>query len=241
VKLYIFSDIHIRRESHPHAQVFLKLFESLSQEGRGTTLLLAGDILDVCTGPLNRWKSAYPRFFSALTQTRSRIVYVEGNHDFGLSLAPPHKELPVQFVSAAWNFKAGGQSLHAVHGDGMNPEDRMYRLFRTLLRSNAFEKGIRWVPAPWVRNSGLIWSRLSRHHGLKDPQRRHREHEHMKHYVRKQWERGNHCVVMGHSHEYVFEQTAQNQVYLNCGYWPTHKAYFCIETSPQWRITPLFA
>jgi UDP-2,3-diacylglucosamine hydrolase len=229
--IFLFSDIHLRDESHPWEQSFLATLKSCLENNATTKIILLGDILDTCSGGTHPWEKIYPTFFSLIHNTTIPILYIEGNHDFHLKrlLNRPH----INHVVKEITLTIGNKQFYLAHGDTLDAS-LGYRFIHGVLRSFI----IKWVsyklPFRWVVKIARSLSRYSRSSNLQTIQHHHNLREHVYSFVREKWNSGFDGVMLGHSHslEHMGNET---QIYLNCGFWPRDRSFFEISPHP-WSI-----
>ncbi len=172
-----------------------------TQRGETRTLVLLGDIFEFWIG--YRWCvfSAYVPLLEALRELReagTRIVYVEGNHDF--HLGPYFAEtLGCDILPDGGVIELDGQKIHISHGDLIDPADRGYRLLRRILRSRPLRALATILPPDWAwaiaRRAGAL-SRRSHTPSLHREPPLHLLEEH----ARRHFAAGCQAVVTGHFH-----------------------------------------
>ena len=199
---YFLSDCHlpmIRRRGHieRHEQVVRFLREKAS---KGRTLFLVGDILDFWfEWRLSMPSHAYPVLFelSVLIQKGIEVVYLGGNHDghVGDFL---EREVHITVSRKPVDALIDGKKFHILHGDGLAPPDRGYRILRSLVRWKPTEEIYRLVhPDFGIWFAGKV-SKYSRNQRAKKKKIR---VEHYREYAEKKLEEGFNYAVMGHIHE----------------------------------------
>ncbi|MEM1203368.1 MAG: UDP-2,3-diacylglucosamine diphosphatase [Acidobacteriota bacterium] len=99
-------------------------------------LVLLGDIFHVWVGSKKFETPEVRRIVPVLRELRRggmRIDYVEGNRDFFIADSPYADAF--DHVGFETRFEAGGKRYLAVHGDGLNRNDRQYLFWRWLSKS----------------------------------------------------------------------------------------------------------
>lgn len=217
------ADAHLR---HPDDANYRALLAFLAeQEGHVELLGLLGDICEFLVGHPRRVPACYEPLFAALVRLQARgtrLVWVEGNHDFHLAPLAPQR-FPGLILPDGGCVEIDGQRLFLVHGDQANPDDRGYRRLRAVLRSAAVRGVIRLLPAQILEALADRMSRASR-------QRRSGK--------RQRWPArqilpayagqllGDDCraVICGHFHQPFHERLAQGEL-VALGDWISDYSY----------------
>jgi UDP-2,3-diacylglucosamine hydrolase len=134
-----------------------------SQRGQVRTLVLLGDIFEFWIGYRHTVFAPYVPLLESLRQLReqgTRIVYVEGNHDFHLG---PYFEqvLGCRILPDGGVIELGSEKIYIGHGDLVNPNDKGYRLLRRFLRSRLLLWLSRLLPPDWAWTIARWGSRMS--------------------------------------------------------------------------------
>ena len=96
-----------------------------------TRLILLGDLFHFWVGDPRYENPEIHAVIEAVRELRRGglpIDYVEGNRDFFIA-SGPYGEL-FDHVGNETSFTVGGRRVLAVHGDGINAKDRLYRSWR---------------------------------------------------------------------------------------------------------------
>ena len=99
-------------------------------------LVLLGDIFHVWVGSPKYETPEIRELLPALGRLRDagvKVEYVEGNRDFFLEKSPYARYF--DRVATEVSFAVDGRKYLAVHGDGLNEEDRQYLFWRWLSKS----------------------------------------------------------------------------------------------------------
>ncbi len=124
-----------------------------------------------------------------------RVIYLEGNHDFGIAhLVSPS----VEVWTGPGAAEQAGLALHLAHGDQVQTRDLGYRALRRLERSSPFLRLVQAVGPDQLQRTGERLAGASR--GLKAGRRRSWRQAKLR-YVEGRTEEGAGLVVLGHSHQ----------------------------------------
>jgi len=202
------SDCHLPLINHPSTAGWTdRVVKFLREVGpSAATLMLVGDIFDFWF----EWRHSVPsRAFPVLAALHDlkrkgqRIVYLGGNHDghVGRFL---QDEVGIEVSRESVDIEADGKKIHVIHGDGLAPADRGYRILRALVRwkpTEAIYKLVHPDLGIWIayKLSGFSHDHLSSsdNFGAKP----YRE------YAQSKLKKGFDLVVIGHRH------TAEHQQY----------------------------
>jgi len=108
----------------------------LLADGGCRHLVLLGDLFHVWIGSRKYETPEVRAVMVALQELQGlgvRIDYVEGNRDFFIADSPYSHVF--QTVGPEVQFEAGGRRFVAVHGDGLNDRDHLYRFWNWLSKS----------------------------------------------------------------------------------------------------------
>jgi UDP-2,3-diacylglucosamine pyrophosphatase LpxH len=115
-------------------------------------LLLAGDLFQAWVGFPQFEPAGLSAFLDVVAALRAggiRVDYLEGNRDF--FLARSRYAGAFDLVGDEVAFTAGGVRYLAVHGDGLDDDDRQYRLWRRATKSLPVELAMRFLPTRLAR------------------------------------------------------------------------------------------
>lgn len=227
--LYLFSDAHMGALDDPDEQVKLDQIRRLLDlvKTDGDRLVILGDLFDFWF----EYQQAVPKdhhrllfMLHDLVERGIKVDYVAGNHDFwvgdffetqvGIKVHP--KEL---------EFAYEGHRLHLIHGDGLAPADRGYRLLKRILR-NRFNIWLYrkltpdWgIPlAKWVSGGSRKYT-----YGRND-----KFAIDYRQYAINKMKEGFDIVVLGHLHIPV-EERFPDGIYINSGDFIRHFSYVKID------------
>ena len=129
------ADAHLRRPEDKNYRALLSFLEN--QSGQIRTLYLLGDIFEFWLGFSHTVYADHIPLLNRLTELHAqgtRIVYVEGNHDF--NLGPFFKQtLDCTVYPDGGEVEIDGHRVFLAHGDLADPTDKGYRLLRSVFRS----------------------------------------------------------------------------------------------------------
>ncbi len=217
------ADAHLR---HPDDESYRRLLAFLAEErGRIRTLYLLGDIFEFWVGYRHVAFSAYVPMLEELRRLRrsgTKIVYVEGNHDF--HMGPYFVEtLQCRVLPDGGGIDLDGTPVYIAHGDLANPDDRGYLLWRRVLRSRILHKMIGVFPPDWIWGIAAWAGRQSmkKHAGRRE---RWVPREMLHTHAAQRFSEGFAAVVTGHFHSPLLERSDQGTL-VSLGDWLHHSCY----------------
>lgn len=161
--LIVISDVHLRTPDDALSQLFFNTLEGLKVPG---TLVFLGDIFDFIYANSSYFLKRWHRFFSLCEKLRARgfkIVFVEGNHDFGFH---PHDKKLSRYFDASGDVEIilchpllGKTVLR--HGDDVICKPG-YKKFRQLIKSKPVQMVLSNIPHQMVDWACLHWAQASR-------------------------------------------------------------------------------
>ncbi len=126
-------------------------------------LLIMGDLFVAWLGPERFWSPRHRPILEALRRARragGRVRFVVGNRDY-LTSHLLHDVFD-EVYSRPTRTLLQGIPVWVLHGDGIVPEDRAYRLWRGVSRSRAAEAMLARLPSSWgIRLPEWVAGRLS--------------------------------------------------------------------------------
>jgi UDP-2,3-diacylglucosamine hydrolase len=205
------ADAHLINPQDDNYRRLLEFFHR--EEGQVRTLYLLGDIFEFWVGYEHVVFTPYVPILEALRrlhESGTRIVWVEGNHDF--HLGPFVREtLQATIIPEEATITLDSQKIFLCHGDLIDAQDKGYRLYRTLLRSSI----IRCLVAIFV-SPDRLW-RFSRYLSARSKAKRHHRPCRdplplLMDHARQRFAEGCQVVITGHFHTPFLKATPQGLV-----------------------------
>jgi UDP-2,3-diacylglucosamine hydrolase len=220
------ADAHLRHPSDPNYRALLAFL--MDQRGRTDLLVLLGDIFEFWVGKASVTVEHAPLIdaLEQLVQQGTKLVYVEGNHDFHLGPVFS-RHLNCQVLPDGGCIELDSKKVYLAHGDLANPEDLTYRLLRKLLRSNPIRGLIRILPRSLLMAIADRSSAHSRKLAVKR-QRRWPSQEILQPYAEALLSSGYQVVVTGHFHLPYHEKLGDGE-HIALGDWLTQYSYAVYE------------
>ena len=152
--LYLFSDAHLgadddtkEAEKRTRLSALLEMVKTDADR-----LVILGDLFDFWF----EYKHAVPKGhfwvlskLSELVERGIRVDYVSGNHDFWMGDFF-ETEIGLHLHCDCLDLEYDGLKMHLVHGDGLAPSDRGYRVLKAVLRNRFCYWLYRKLPPDWA-------------------------------------------------------------------------------------------
>ncbi|MEW6412490.1 MAG: UDP-2,3-diacylglucosamine diphosphatase [Candidatus Zixiibacteriota bacterium] len=223
--LYIFSDAHLgsasqEKEARKVAAI-RALFEKVKLDG--DRLVILGDLFDFWF----EYKHAIPKdhhqvlfMLSELIDRGIKIDYVSGNHDFWMGDFF-ETQMGMKVHRDCLEMEYDGLKLHLIHGDGLAPADRGYRLLKRILRNRFNIWLYRKLPPDWAIPLAKAVSGSSREYTSR---RDHTFAPDYEAYAQRKLADGFDIVAISHLHIPV-EKKLDGGTYINTGDFIHHFSY----------------
>lgn len=224
----VFSDVHLNvaadgREAMERFTRFLRWIDPASFP----RIVIAGDLFDFWYEYRSAIFSGYFEVLRALADLRdggAEFHFAVGNHDFwaGRFL---RDELGFRIYDGPFTLDFGGLRTRIVHGDGINPADRSYRLYKRFARWRPVVGAFRLIHPDWAMGIAQGVSRGSRHMFQTEELSAGSEVAPQRTYAERTLGSGEaDAVICGHTHYPVLERLAGG-IYVNAGDWLYHRTY----------------
>ncbi len=144
MKSIFLADAHLRNPADPAYQDLLIFLKNLPADLEN--LFILGDFFDFWHGYQNTVLSHYTPILNALKGLADKgvnIHFFAGNHE--VSCGPRLQEIGSCHMEYA-RVEIDNQKIYLAHGDRLNPEDYLYRLWRSFLRSRFTRKILDILP-----------------------------------------------------------------------------------------------
>ena len=154
MKSIFLADAHLRDTEDQAYRDLLTFLQELPDDLEN--LFILGDFFDFWHGYKDVVFSAYVPILAALEEVSGKgvkISFFAGNHE--ISFGPYLKNLGSCYENRTI-VELDGQKIYLAHGDRLNPDDYLYRIWCTLLRNPLTLKIIDNLPA------SLIWKIATR-------------------------------------------------------------------------------
>lgn len=205
----VVADAHLGGQGGEAAALVAQL-EELSRHNC-ERLVLLGDLFQAWLGNPRFETAAIAAVTRALKELKGRGVrldYIEGNRDF--FIAGSAYETLFDSIGEELRFDLGKKRFLAVHGDGINRADRLYRFWRRVSKSRVVRLGTKTLPRGLALTL-MNWferqlSRTNFRHKRRLPI------EVIEEYARARLREGHDTVLLGHFHEPLRLRLAEGEV-----------------------------
>lgn len=158
----IVTDIHIRSPEEENYRLLLNLLGRVDSSEVEYFVLL-GDVFDFCYGRSSYFCKKFSllvEVLEKLAKTSTKVIFVQGNHEFSLERMPWKKVEIVERGTKVIKLK-DGKKIALCHGDYLIPK-REYFFYMGLVRSEVFQRLTGLIPGFLVDKICLKLSALSR-------------------------------------------------------------------------------
>lgn len=217
------ADAHLHQPEDANYRLLCSFIRSL--QGNTETLCLLGDIFDFRVGLPSLSFPEHEPVLEALRELRStgtRLIYLEGNHDFHLR-RDLQRRLGAEVYPGPVALQLQGKQIMLCHGDLINRADWRYRLLHRLLRHPATFLLGRLLPPAMIDAVRRRLQRASKARYRSEQARWDRQAIIRRHAddIRT---RGYDALVLGHFHLPFLEQT-DGFTLVALGDWITRFSY----------------
>lgn len=223
--VYFFSDAHLgendkEREKEKLAKIYAFL-EMVKNDGE--KLFILGDLFDFWF----EYKHAIPKEhlkvvfrLASLIEEGKEVHYISGNHDFWLGNFLS-REAGITIHKDYFETEEQGKRLFLIHGDGISPSDKGYRILKKILRNRVNIWLYQKLPADWGIPLAKRVSGSSRNYTSGRTNKFLKDYEE---YAGKKLAEGFDAVVIGHLHVPILQEI-NGGIYLNTGDFIDHYSY----------------
>jgi UDP-2,3-diacylglucosamine hydrolase len=229
-KLYFASDFHLGtgsyRESRTREARLVRWLDTIKADA--AEVFLMGDVFDFWFEYKTVVPKGYVRFIGKLAELADagiKIYLFKGNHDMWM-FEYFEQELGATIISNELEIERNGKRFYLHHGDGLGPDDRLYKVLKKIFRS----KVCQWLFARVHPNFGVgianYWSKNSRIAGESNEKRKSVEHEWLIIYSRELLKAHFYdYLIFGHRHIPLDIVMNDKSRYINLGEWVNYNSY----------------
>lgn len=220
------ADAHLCKPSDQNYQALLTFLDE--QCGKTDLLVLLGDIFEFWIGKTTVTENYAPLIdaFERMQRQGTKLVYVEGNHDFHLGPVFTQR-LNCQVFPDGGSIDLEGKKVFLAHGDLANPDDTGYRRLRKFLRSDPVRFLIHNLPNRLLMVIGDRAGHESRKTSV-EQRRNCPALKILKPYAEKILAMGHQAVVTGHYHQPFHKKLGDGEL-IALGDWITQYSYAVYE------------
>jgi UDP-2,3-diacylglucosamine hydrolase len=231
MQAWFISDIHIKDINERSSIKLLRFLHFLKENKEATHLFLLGDIFDLWVGDSDVFQRKFQGIVDALVELKKKgmsVVYFEGNHDVHIKRFWEGK-LGIPVYVDHQIFQLGPHKVRLEHGDYINPNDKNYIKYLSIIRHPHAEKLAHLLPGKLLDEAGNMASRFSR---KKSSVRRNRDQNKIKEMIQDYAEKlakkeDFDYLITGHMHvrdEYKFGKRTS----INLGSWYEEPKALCL-------------
>ena len=232
MKTLIFSDVHLKvapesKKDHAEFISFLRGIDPAEFD----RIIVLGDLFDFWFEYKHVVFSGYFNVLRAFADLRDQGVELHlvcGNHDFWAGRFI-RDELKMHIHPIDYRCSFGDRRVLFIHGDGMNPEDVAYRIYKRIVRSRLAIWLFSMLHPDWAMWIAKVTSNASRAHYERRHAKRGEVPRSLHDFATEVLARGGVDVLLcGHTHEPVEETLPTPQgpgLYINTGDWLNHRSY----------------
>lgn len=228
----LFSDVHLKPHAsdNPGRKDFIDFLAHIDPQQVGRLICL-GDLFDFWYEYRHAVFASYfevLHLFANLRDAGVELHLFRGNHDLWAgSQLERLTGMRVHQESAMLPF--GSEEALLFHGDGLNPGDRGYLLFKRFAGNRVLQHLFRHVHPDTAMDLAEWISRRSRAKAKGENPHEGPEAGMVRNHVRKIIGAGRaRMVICGHAHAPVIERIEENGfagLYVNTGDWPLHRSF----------------
>ena len=228
----IFADVHLKVTPAERStrEAFIEFLHSFRETPLERVIIL-GDLFDFWFEYRHVIFSGYFDVLRALAELRdagAELHLICGNHDFwaGRFL---EDELGLVVHPKEYRCELAGRDTLFIHGDGINPKDRAYRLYKKVARSRSAVGLFRLVHPDWAMKFAQGASRSSRALFSPEDPSDSAESRALRKFAKKTLAGGNaEIVICAHAHyplHEIYPTPTGEGLYINTGDWLAHRTY----------------
>lgn len=226
------SDVHLDIPPYhrERTEAFLKFLRDVDP-ARVDRIVILGDLFDFWFEYKHVIFSGYFDVLRVLADLRERGVRLElagGNHDFWAGRFI-EEQLGIVVHRDPVYMEFGGRKVLVSHGDGENPRDVGYRIYKRIARAQIVVRAFRLLHPDWAMALARFVSRGSRRRADDPEPDGGAEAAALREYARNVLAKGKADVVIcGHAHSPAIEEyptPTGKGLYINTGDWLRHFSY----------------
>ncbi len=164
--IYFASDAHLGaptiRDHKQHEKRLVAWLDSIKDHTR--EIYLMGDIFDFWFEYKHVIPKGHTRFLgklSELTDKGIKVHFFTGNHDIWIFDYLP-KETGIILHKEAYLPVIDGKKFFLAHGDGLTPNEKVYKRLKSIFTNKVAQKLFSWVHPDLGISLAKFWSRKSR-------------------------------------------------------------------------------
>lgn len=224
---WFISDLHLRDVNERNGNTLLRFLFLLNKNPSEHRLFLLGDIFDMWISNGAAFVNHYQQLIDEIKKFKDgggQVYYFEGNHDFHIDTFWTD-QLGIKVIEDLEFFEIDGLKVRIEHGDFINPDDKAYLAYRSLVRHPLVEPLGHWL-------SGHFWKWFGEHKSKKSRlktgryaiENAERVRNLIRQYAERVFDQGPQfdLIVTGHMHvfdDYQFQKNQRRIRSVNLGTW----------------------
>ncbi len=194
-------------------------------------LFIAGDLFDFWFCRKNNIYSDFKIIIDKLVELKNagiRIHLFEGNHDFFMK-EYFHDYLGMDVFEDSADFMLDGKIIYVSHGDTADKNNKIYMIFRKILRSGAFYHFQRFIPSAVLWMVAGLGSAASKELNKENGDQL---FERMSEYAQEKLRGDYDAIILGHSHQAVVKNymiEGKEKKFVALGDWIKHYSFLYYE------------
>lgn len=164
--IYFVSDVHLgsklEKDARAHEKKIVDWLDLVKKDA--TAIYLLGDIFDFWFEYRTVVPKGFTRFFGKLAELVDAGIemhYFTGNHDIW-AFSYFEQEIGLKVHYEPLTVKLGNKTFFLAHGDGLDADERGFKVLRKLFHSQLAAKLFRLIPPQIGQGLGYLWSKKSR-------------------------------------------------------------------------------
>lgn len=231
-KAYFASDFHLGTPSPEQSLIreraIVAWLEAIRHDAE--VIFLVGDLFEFWFEYRRTIPRGFLRFQGKLAELADagiRIVIFTGNHDMWM-FDYFTKEMGIPVYREPRQYDIGGKRFLIGHGDGLGPNDFMYKQLKKVFENRLARWLFSWIHPDLGISVAYAWSQQSRasHMGDEDEQFLGEDREWLMIYSREVEAKTHHdYYIFGHRHLPMDLNVSPTSRYVNLGEWMSAKTY----------------
>lgn len=194
-------------------------------------LFVAGDLFDFWFCRKDKIYSDFKIIINKLLELKNagiKIHLFEGNHDFFMK-EYFYDVLGIDVFEDSADFILGGKNVYISHGDTADKNNKVYMIFRKILRSGFFYHFQRFIPSPVLWAVAGLSSAASKELNKENGDEL---FERMSEYAQEKLHGDYDVIILGHSHQAAVKKyviSGKEKIFVALGDWIKHYSFLYYE------------
>lgn len=232
MKISIISDIHVHPDNLKGLEI-LKNFCSNEKVLKSDLIVFLGDIFDLFVYDFEQYNQIY---IDALNEIKNlinktnRVVFVEGNHDFGIRnlLVNKFKKINFEYYENGFHLNSELGRFSFFHGDSIEIDNQLYQIYRFFIKNKfiaKFYKNLVGFEKTWNLGNHLLARSHDRHEKYLDNYYESKVLKKFRNSAELYFKKSNSkFLICGHSHVKDIYKIGE-KLYINNGFAQNEKSF----------------